>query len=386
MNPDSLAVHAGREIKARDPLSPPIVQAAVQVYDSLEDYDLVAAGEIPGHYYGRNSNETTALLEAAVAALEGAETGLAASSGMAALLVTILALCPRPAPVLVPLDVYGTTLGLLRQDLAPLGYEPRIVDLADLPALDRALEGAGLLICETVTNPLCRVPDLDAITAAARGAGVPVLVDNTFATPILCRPLEHGATAVVHSATKYLGGHSDVVAGVAVGADSLLRQARSRAVRFGTTLGPFEAWLTLRGLRTLGLRVRRQSANALALAEALPGMPGVAAVHHPNLPGSAYRAVAARLLPEGTGGMLAFDLAGGRDAAQTLLDRLRLVRFAASLGGVETTVSHPELTSHRGLTAEEREQLGISPGTVRVSAGIEAPGDIVADFAQALGS
>jgi cystathionine beta-lyase/cystathionine gamma-synthase len=380
LDPDSLAVHAGRVLRARDPLSPPIVQAAVQVYESLEDYDLVASGEIAGHYYGRNSNETSAVFESAVAALEHAEAGLATASGMAALLVTILALCPRPAPVLLPLDVYGTTLGLLRQDLAPYGYEPRVVDLEDLPALERELPGAGLLICETVTNPLCRVPDLDALGAAAARARVPFLVDNTFATPILCRPLEHGATAVVHSATKYLGGHSDLVAGVVAGPAAVLAQARARAIRLGTTLGPFEAWLALRGLRTLGLRVRRQSANADLLAIALGRMPAVTGVHRAS--GERVR----RLLPEGSGGMLAFDVDGGREAVQRLLDRLRLVRFAASLGGVETTVSHPELTSHRGLTPAERGRLGIAPGTVRVSTGIEAAADIIADFQQALGA
>ena len=253
-----------------------------------------------------------------------------------------------------------------------------MVDLEDRASLQRALDGAGLLLCETVTNPLCRVPDLDALAELARRAGVPFLVDNTFATPILCRPLEHGATAVVHSATKYLGGHSDLVAGVLAAPAPVVAAAKARAVRFGTTLGPFEAWLALRGLRTLGLRVRRQSANADELARALPEMPGVTAVHRPG--GERV----ARLLPEGAGGMLSFDLAGGRDAVQRLLDRLQLVRFAASLGGVETTVSHPELTSHRGLTAEERRRLGISAGTVRVSTGIEAPQDIVADFAQAL--
>jgi methionine-gamma-lyase len=160
--------------------------------------------------------------------------------------------------------------------------------------------------------------------------------------------------------------------------------AHARAVRLGATLGPFEAWLALRGLRTLGLRVRRQSEVAAALAQALVGMPGVARVHHPQLDGSSERERAARLLPDGSGGMLAFDLEGGRDAVQRLIDRLRLACFAASLGGVETTVSHPELTSHRGLTAAERERLGISPGTVRVSCGIEDPEDVIADFRQSL--
>lgn len=378
MKPDTVAVHAGRSLRARDPLSPPIVQAAVQVYESLEDYDLVAAGEIPGHYYGRASNETTALFEAAVASLEGGAAGVATSSGMAAILVAILGLCPEPAPVLIPLDVYGTTLGLLREDLGPLGYTPRIVDLEDDGALREALTGAGLLICETVTNPLCRVPDIDRLAALAAEAGVALLVDNTFATPILCRPLEHGAAAVVHSATKYLGGHSDLVAGVVVAGEPVAAAARARSNRLGTTLGPFDAWLALRGLRTLALRIRRQNANADALAAALPGMPGVTAVH--RAAGERVR----RLLPEGSGGMLAFDLDGERQAVQRLLDRLRLVRFAASLGGVETTVSHPVLTSHRGLTEAERRSLGITEGTVRVSTGIEDPEDIAADFAQAL--
>lgn len=384
MRPDSLAVHAGRSPRAGESLSPHIAQAAVQVFDSLDDYDLVASGEVPGHFYGRTSNETTEAFEGAVAALEGAAAGVAAASGMAAVLLGILALCPEPGPIVIPLDVYGTTLALIRQDLAPAGYEARVADLEDDGALRRAFEGAGLLVCETVTNPLCRVPDLDRIGALAAAACVPVLVDNTFATPILCRPLAHGASAVVHSATKYLGGHSDLVAGALVGPEPVVAAARARGIRIGTTLGPFEAWLALRGLRTLALRVRRQSDNALALARGLRGLPGVSAVFHPGLDDSPYRERAARLLPDGTGGMLAFELAGGRGAVQSLLDRLQLARFAASLGGVETTLSHPEIASHRGLSSEERAALGITPGTVRVSAGIEDPEDLLADFERAL--
>jgi cystathionine beta-lyase/cystathionine gamma-synthase len=214
---------------------------------------------------------------------------------------------------------------------------------------------------------------------------VPVLVDNTFATPVLCRPLQLGATAVMHSVTKYIGGHSDLVAGVVVGSASLMAAARARSVRTGTPLGPFDAWLALRGLRTLDVRMRRHSDNALALARAMRSMPGVAQIHHPLLEGSPSFAVATRLLPEGAGGMMAFDLDGGRSAVQSMITRFQLVAFAASLGGVETTISYPEITSHRGLTPEERAQLGVGPGTVRVSVGIEAAEDIVADFAQALG-
>jgi len=271
----------------------------------------------------------------------------------------------------------------LRQDLEPAGYEVHFLDFADVDAVTHAMSSAGLILTETITNPLCRVPDLDAIGAAARQRGVPLLVDNTFATPLLCRPLEHGASLVVHSATKYLGGHSDLMAGVIAGEAATLAVARARATRTGTTLGPFDAWLALRGLRTLDVRMRRHSDNAQQLARAMRSMAGVARVHHPLLEDSPSYAVANRLLPNGTGGMMAFDLEGGRDAVQRMIERFRLVRFAASLGGVETTISYPEITSHRSLSATERAELGVGSGTVRVSVGIEDPVDIIDDFAQA---
>jgi len=228
------------------------------------------------------------------------------------------------------------------------------------------------------------VPDIEAIAAMASERGAALIVDNTFATPLLCRPLELGATAVMHSATKYLGGHSDLVAGVVAGDEELMRDVRARSARVGTPLGPFDAWLALRGLRTLDVRMRRHSENSLALAEAMQSMGGVAKIHHPLLESSPSFSVARRLLEHGSGGMMAFDLDGGRDAVQRMIARFELVRFAASLGGVETTVSYPEITSHRSMSAEERASLGVGPGTVRVSVGIEDPGDIVADFAQAL--
>jgi methionine-gamma-lyase len=380
----SRAVHAGHPKKARESLSPPIVQTAVYVYDNLEDYDAVARGDSPGHYYARTSNENVAMLAEAVADLEGAEAGVATSSGMAAILVAIGALAPRPCPIVAPLDLYGGTWVLFRQELEPTGYTTRIVDFTDLEAVRSALEGAGLVVCETITNPLVRIADLEAICRMAAAKGVPVLVDNTFATPILCRPLELGATMVVHSATKYIGGHSDLTAGVTVGAKDAIKAAAARGSRLGTTLGPFEAWLAVRGLRTLPLRIERMSANALALAEALQEAPNVAGVHYPSLPGSAQEELARRVLPDGAGGMLAIQLDGGRPAVQRLLDHFRMVSFAASLAGVETTVSHPEVTSHRYLTPEERAALGIHPGTLRISAGIEEPEDIIEDFLQAL--
>ena len=384
MKPPSRAVHAGRDLKARSPLAPDLSTAAVHVYTDLDDYDAVARGERPGHYYGRNSNSNRQMLEQAVAELEGAEAGLATASGMAALHTAMLALAPRPVTIVASRELYGGTMALLRQDFEPAGYETHFVDLTDLDAVRRAIDGAGLVLAETITNPLCAVPDIEAIAALAHERGVPFLVDNTFASPILCRPLDLGATAVMHSATKYLGGHSDLVAGVAVGTAKLISAARARSVRTGTTLGPFDAWLALRGLRTLDVRMRRHSDNSLALARAMQTMTGVARVHHPLLDGSPSFAVATRLLPRGAGGMMAFDLEGGRPAVQGMMSRFGFVTFAASLGGVETTISYPEITSHRSLTPQERIELGVTPGTVRVSVGIEDADDLIADLEQAV--
>jgi cystathionine beta-lyase/cystathionine gamma-synthase len=384
MKPASRAVHAGRELGARAPLAPDMSPAAVHVYTDLEDYDAVARGERPGYYYGRNSNLNREMLEKAVAELEGAEAGVATGTGMSALHQAILALAPKPCTIVATRELYGGTAALLRQDLEPMGYEAHFIDLTDLDVVRGAMDGAGLVLAETITNPLCRVPDLEAIASMARDRGVPLLVDNTFATPVFCRPLELGATVVMHSVTKYLGGHSDLVAGVIVGSAKTMGAARARSVRTGTTLSPFDAWLALRGLRTLDVRMRRHSENALALAHAMSSMPGVARVHHPLLEGSPSFGVAHRLLSHGSGGMMALDLHDGRAAVQRMLGRFKLVTFAASLGGVETTISYPEITSHRSMTPEERAELGVGSGTVRVSVGIEDPADIVADFNQAL--
>ncbi len=384
MKAASRTVHAGRDLGARSPLAPDLSPAAVHVFTDLEDYDAVARGEKPGYYYGRNSNSNREMLERAVAELEGAESGVATASGMAALHAAILALAPKPVTIVATRELYGGTAALLRQDLEPVGYEAHFVDLTDLDAVRQALQGAGLVIAETITNPLCRVPDLEAIGRIARERGVPLLVDNTFASPLLCRPLDLGASVVMHSATKYIGGHSDLVAGVIVGDAATMGVARTRSARTGTPLDPFDSWLALRGLRTLELRMRRHSDNSLALARAMRSMPGVAKVHHPLLEDSSSYPVARRLLAGGAGGMMAFDLEGGRAAVQRMIKRFKLATFAASLGGVETTISYPEITSHRSMSAVERAELGVGPGTVRVSVGIEDPDDIVADFAQAL--
>ncbi len=242
LRPETRVVHAGWRPAAGESLAPPLVQASAQVFDSLDDYDDVAAGRRPGHLYGRNSNENVASLEAAVADLEGATAAVATASGMAAILCTVLALASRPRPLVVDRDAYGVSLALLRSDLEPLGYEIREVDLADEDALKAALPGAAVVICETVTNPLARVNDVQRISALASTEGSAVVVDNTYATPLLCRPLAWGATAVVHSVTKYLAGHSDLIAGVVCAEQQLIEAVRQRVIRTGGSLGPFEGW------------------------------------------------------------------------------------------------------------------------------------------------
>lgn len=385
MRADSRAVHAGRELGPRDPQAPTLVPTSAWVFTDLDDYDSVASAATPGHVYARESSTNVSMLEVAMAALEGAESSAATASGMAAVLTSILALAPRPAPLVVDRRAYGGSLALLRRDLAPLGYVIREVDLDDARALEVGLDGAALLLAETISNPLCRVCDLDRVALACRRAGAALVVDGTFATPILNRPLEHGATLVLHSATKYLGGHSDLVAGVVCGPEAIIEEVRARRSRLGASLGAFEAWLALRGLRTLHLRMPRHSSNGLRLARAMKPFPGVERVHHPALDVEAG-AVCQRLLPAGSGGMFAFDLDGGRPAVQRLVSGLGLVRFAASLGGVETTISYPALTSHRSLSAEERRAAGVGEGTVRVSTGLEDPQDLIDDFQQALGT
>jgi cystathionine beta-lyase/cystathionine gamma-synthase len=379
MRPASRAVHAGRDLGARSPLAPDLSPAAVHVFTDLDDYDAVARGERAGHYYGRNSNANREMLERAVAELEGAEAGVATASGMAALHAVLPV---TPMPIAASREAYGGTLAMLKQDFEPSGYRVELLDLNDLRAVEHAMP--SVIIAETITNPLCRVVDLRALAELAREIDAFLIVDNTFATPVYCRPLEFGAHVVVHSATKYLGGHSDLVAGVVVGSKSLVDNIRARVSRKGATLGPFDAWLALRGIRTLDVRMRRHSENALTLAKAMKSMPGVRHVHHPLLEPSPTYAIAKRILPDGTGGMMAFDLEGDRPAVQRMIKRFSLVTFAASLGGVETTISYPELTSHRSMPLGERVELGIGPGTVRVSVGLEDPEDIVADFTQAV--
>jgi methionine-gamma-lyase len=269
--------------------------------------------------------------------------------------------------------------------LPRFGITSTIVDFQDLKAVRRAVtDRTRVLLCEMCTNPLIRVPDLEALAAIAHDAGALLVVDNTVPTPALSQPLRWGADVVIYSATKNLSGHADVIGGLVVGKPSWIEGARAFAHTFGPTLGPFDAWLTLRGIRTLAVRMARHTSNALQLARFLEGHAAVSRVNYPDLDTSPFCARARKLLPAGAGALLSFELAGGKAAIESMVSRLQLVRLMPSLGNVATTLSHPASTSHRGLEPADRAKAGISEGLVRCSVGIEHPNDLLADFEGAL--
>jgi cystathionine beta-lyase/cystathionine gamma-synthase len=382
-----------------DLVAPPSLSSA-RSYPDLDALD--AALEADPRAYRRHGNESVALLESTLARLEAPPGGptpiaRATASGQAALLVLVsaAAMSGRRRVVLVR-PCYGATEALLAGPLAALGISLTVVDLpqAGQPADAGALVAAAvdrdvaLVVVEIVTNPLLTVVDVPAVAAAAHDCGAVCLVDSTLTTPFLFQPLTHGADLVLHSLTKHLGGHSDVLGGVAIAAAGSEAagwlDATSRTL--GAVLSPFDAWLTLRGLRTAPLRVERGTASAAALAEALTGRPGVLAVHHPVARGGSDAALAARLLPRGIGPMLSIDVSGGWLGADRVVRALGGVRLAPTFGDVSTTVSHPATTSHRHLSAQARESLGISDGLLRFSIGIEDESVLRAELTTALGA
>ncbi|MFJ9826817.1 trans-sulfuration enzyme family protein [Streptomyces sp. NPDC101160] len=384
--PETLAVHAPQpEIRGSRPLGVPIHQGHVFAFESADT--LAAAFESPDAFlYSRMGNPTVRALETAVARLEGGADALSYASGMGAINGVLLALLSTGGHVVAQRCLYGGTYALLTDLAARWGVEVTYVSGTDADEVRAAIRPeTRLLYLETIANPTTRVSDLPALIAAAHEAGVPSCVDNTFASPLLCRPIEYGADVVVHSATKYLAGHADVLGGIAVFKDrELHRTVRHHAVEQGAITDPFAAWLTLRGLQTLPLRIERQSASAAELAARLAAHPAVAEVRHPSLAGHPDHAVAARLLPRGGGGVVSLDLAGGREAGKAFVEAVRLASLSVSLGDVKTLVMHPASTSHRQLDEQALAAAGIGPGTVRLSVGIEHVEDLWTDLEQAL--
>jgi len=398
----TLAVHAGERSTETTPLTgpdagrsytpvvTPVHHSVGYIYEDTEDLDAVFAGASENPVYTRYGNPTVNAFEAAVASLEGGAAALAYSSGMAALHGALLAAGARAgAAVVAAQDVYGATYALLDRLLASQGVTVRFVDVADLHAVSATLQELRpvALLAETVSNPLLKVADLPALARLSHEAGATFIVDNTFASPVLCRPLRLGADYVVHSATKYLGGHGDVLGGVvAVGRPEMRRALNEVNKLLGANLAPQEAWLAHRGLKTLPLRVERQCRNAAIVAEWLNTHPQVEKVNYPGLSSHAQHALATSLFGgERYGAMISFDLAGaGRAEVFRFMEALRLIQPATTLGDVYTLTLYPAMSSHRALDPETRRCIGIGDGLVRLSAGIEEAEDIILDLKQAL--
>jgi methionine-gamma-lyase len=367
------------------PSAVPIYQSAAFSTSDAAELGDVLTGAMPGYAYSRIDNPTTSALAAAVADLEGAEAGLAFATGMAAIHAAIVSVVRAGQTIVAAQAVYGTTRDLMVRVLAGLGIATEFVDVRDPAAVDAALArtGAPVLYVETISNPTIVVSDIAALADAAHRRGALLLVDNTFASPYACRPIEHGADLVLHSATKYLSGHADVLAGVVVGNRERVDAMRPILVDVGGALAPLAAFLVLRGLPTLALRMDRHSQTALELAIWLQGQDGVDRVYYPGLPGDPGHEIAARQL-DVFGGMLAFELSGGREAGRAFLDAMRVAERTASLGAVRTITTHPPSTTHRQLDAAALKASGIAPGLLRCSVGLEDVEDLREDFERGL--
>ncbi len=380
------AIHGGHyhSDAASDPIVFPIFQTASFGFENTDAMDAVASGTTPGFGYSRGGNPTVAAFERTLALLEGAEAACAFASGMAAIHASITAFVGAGEHVVVTRHVYGGTYHLLTEFLPRLGISHTFVDMTDLAAVAAAITPqTRMLWAETVSNPMTVVLDLPALGQLAHARGLLLGVDATFTSPYLSLPLAQGADLSVHSATKYLGGHGDVIAGAVAGAAERMMKVRTIMTGAGGNMAPLEAFLLARGMKTLELRMDRHCANAEHLATFLAGHPLVEAVHYPGLTTHPQHELASRLLG-GFGGMLSFSVRGDEATARDVVNHLRLVFRAGSLGDADSLASLPVMTSHRLLSPAARAASGVTPNLIRVSVGLENSADQIADFAQAL--
>ena len=383
----TLAVHGGE----RDDEQPhgavvsPVFHTATFAFENFDQMRRYARGELTdAYFYSRYANPTVAEAERKIAELEGAQAALVTSSGSAATFCALATLCEAGDEVIACDSIYGGTVKVLTKVFSRMGIATRFVSLDEIPNLaEMATERSKAFWFETPANPLNRIVDLEMVAEVCRQARLFSVVDNTFASPVLQRPIEHGIDAVMHSATKYLGGHSDLTAGALTGSKEFIDRARQTSVMVGTTLDPAAAYLLSRGMKTVTLRVQAACENALALARALRKHPKVSRVYYPGLEDDPDHELANRQM-SGFGGVVAIDLVGGEPEVEKLFNSLRLVRTAPSLGGVETLASYPLYSSHAGFSDEQLKAAGVSAATVRFALGIEASADIIADIVQAL--
>lgn len=378
------AVRAGQTRSAEGEQSEPIFATSSYVYDSARQAMLRFTGEEPGNIYSRFTNPTVRTFEERLAALEGSERCVATASGMAAILALCMGLLKSGDHVVASRSLFGPTLVLFQNILAKFGLRFSLVALTDVEAWREALrKETKLLFVETPSNPLTEVADVAALAELAHAHGAWLAVDNCFCTPALQRPFTLGADLVVHSATKFIDGQGRAIGGAVLGSNTLMAEVYNFLRTAGPSLSPFNAWIFLKGLETLALRMQAHSANALALAQWLEGRPQVARVYYPGLPSHPQHALAMRQ-QSGGGGVLAFDLEGGREAAWRLIDATEIISITANLGDTKTTITHPATTTHGRISAEARAAAGISDGLVRVAVGLEDVDDLQRDLARGL--
>lgn len=385
------AVHSGdrKKVPASIPVTTPITTATTFLYEKTEDLDKIFAREEAGYCYSRYDNPTNSALEELMSSLEGGAGALACSSGMSAVHAALLAaLTDRRKSVIAADALYGATMTLLMKVLDPLGVETRFVDITDVDKLKRMVddEPPGCILMETVSNPLLRVGPIDQVASIAQQVGAALIVDSTFATPMIVRPMEFGANFVVHSLTKYLAGHGDVLGGVVVTDAANLEVLRALSRAYGPVLGPFESYLTMRGIKTFPLRMERQCVNACRISQWLALHPRVERVYFPADPKHPDATTIARIFSQGLfGAMVSFELKeADQEAVFQFMDSLKLVVRGTSLGDVHTMVLYPAMSSHRELSPKHRQRMGIRDNLIRLSVGIEAPEDILSDLEQAL--
>jgi methionine-gamma-lyase len=379
-------VHAGeRPDPQTGSLTTPLYQTSTFVFESAEQGAARFAGTEPGYIYTRLGNPTLTPLEAKVADLEGGEAGLAFGSGMAAISGVVMALVSAGDHIIYGDTIYGCTFDFLHEVLGRFGVAATGVDCSDPAAVEAAIQpNTKLLLFETPANPTMKLTDIQAMATISRRHDLALVVDNTFMSPYLQRPLSLGADVVVHSATKYIGGHGDVIAGIAVGRKEFIDRVRMTTLKnVGGVLGPFEAWLLLRGLKTLHVRLDRHCENAGQVARFLEQHPAVARVYYPGLSSHPQYELARRQM-DGPGGVLSFELKGGLEAGRRLMNGVKLCQVAVSLGDADTLIQHPASMTHAVVPPEVRLKMGISDGLVRLSVGLEDPRDLMADLDGAL--
>ena len=377
-------VHASRELNRTSAISPPIWQTTTFLAESSEHFAELAKAVKPTEYYSRYGNPTHQQVEAVMATLEGGEAAMVTASGMGAISTSVLSLLDKGDHVVAQRNLYAGTASLLEDVLPRWGIECTFVDQTKAERWAEALRpNTKLIYAETPANPLMRLTDLQAVAALGKTRGITTIVDNTFATPINQRPLENGIDVVIHSGTKYLGGHSDVTAGVIIGSTAFIERAWRFHIVIGAALGPFDAWLLLRGIRTLGVRVERHNQNALVLARFFESHPKIQRVNYPGLESHPQHELARKQM-SGFTGVMSIELRGGYETAVRFIASLKLGSYAASLGGFETLLVHPAAMWGDTLTDAQRKAMEVGENLVRISVGLEDEQDLIDDFSQAL--